>query len=243
MNPHPRFLDEARARESRLVASAERLVQDSITGEESVLRQEWRVRLMGDPGLSHDELRAVIHPSCDVGENVLEKRFIRGGVEGPWTVHDSSDRLDEVLGMIPAEAAAFCPRLCELRGLAAEAERAREKQAAAERSEREASRERLARAGRFRATFARMLAGSDANRVLAGRWEAHVEAFRKAAWEGEAPPLARLLSDPEFRETGDAVYDSRTVPAAAKAMRSHLARWESLVGTASAGTGSSLAQP
>jgi len=224
---NPRALAEARAREDALIAWRERRRDCPETGAPGILRDEWRIRLLGDPGLSYDEVRRVLLPACEVRENILEHRYIRRGAVEPWTIHDVADNVDELLGCIPGDAVALLPRLIELRGDAAAAEKARLAILEQTRLAEAAADEKRRRDRAHWLAWGRMQReGSERNQKLAAEWVAYVERVRAGMWaeEGEGR-LAWLLTDAGFRASADAVYAATTIPGIARAIKAHLKTW------------------
>lgn len=224
MNMHPRFIEEARVRAETLVAWSERESCDPETGAPGVLRKEWRLRELGDPGVSYDEVHAEFRR---VGEYVLDMRYIRRGKDEGWRMFDTCDCIDDLLAAVDDGATALHPRLLELRGQWAESARATAK--ALEAARQKAADEKAKREREHRCAMAmRRLRENPRQAELITRWDAHVEKVR-AEWDMPKYPGPLLSERPEFRETGMVVYQLDTQPGIIKAMKVHLARWEAYV--------------
>lgn len=216
-----RCLKDAEARANTLVAWRERRSMDPMTAEEGVLRDEWRIRELGDPGLSYDQVRAMLLPAVEVREQILEHRYIRRGTEEPWTLFDVADAVDDLLNLIPPSAVAVSPRLLEMRGEWAAAEAERTRQLEEKRAAELALEEKRAKERRSREAFRRMAEGSEYNRALAAWWNAHVEMVN-----GDPELQERLCVDREFLKTADPVFAAETVPAKARAIKAHRNAWQ-----------------
>lgn len=208
-----------------ILAYRERESWHPETGVLGILRDEWRIARREDIGDSFLRFR---FGTAYVGQSyVLLHRYIRRGTEEAWECVDVSDDPLALMSNVDDRATPVDPVFadyCRMR----DEQRAREKaQQEAEEAERRERERRRVRREQSEEAFRRMLQGAPRNRELAERWNAHVERL--------APRAEELAQDAAFRATYDAVIAAVDVPSKARAIREHLAKWDSLSASARPG--------
>ena len=202
-----------------VVAFAERVSADPETGEEGVLRDEWRVRTVGKVGeaalvAQFGEDWRSIRPFAS---HVLEHRYIRRGVEEPWSPADLGNDRRAALEYIDDKATPIDPVLLDI-----QEGRAKYRQGSravfAEALARETDERRLETEGKreaSRAAFERLRAGKDA--VWADRWNQFA-----ASHQGDKAYVKNAAEDPELMRLYDEAMLATTVPKKKAAIRRFL---------------------
>lgn len=190
------------------------------TGEDGIIREEWRVLRASD--IPYGELRAALHDRAAASEYVLQHRYIRYGEDRGWEYSDGfRDRLG-ALGGIDREAVPADSddgrALADIQRMRREREAEERLKAEGERKAQEAANGRRERKEASQAAFRRMMA-STRYEPLARAWNAAVERVR--AWPPDAQE--RLKGDEGVRELQRQVIEATMVPAKAKAIRACLA--------------------
>lgn len=206
----------------RIVAFLERHRDDPMTGEPGILRDEWRVEKVPPA-----ELEELYRRGASVRGSIgLYHRYIRRGVEEPWTLFDVYANRKAALDSIDWSAtpvAADLTRMHVKRQAKAVAD-----QTARERRDAAAARD-MKLAGlrkQSSAAFDRMLASSNERyQQLALSWNDIVRGFQslpKAQRE-------RLRKNHEFKMLHDAVIEATTIPAKAKAIAAFMKQGRAFV--------------
>jgi len=199
-----------------LVAYKERVSCDPISGAQGILRDEWRVRLVADfdPADLTDAWGFDWRRYSPFAGFVLEHRYIRRGVEEPWTPFQSTNEYAQAFGHIPDKAVFLCPVFQELErsrlaALAKASEEAEEKV----RKEVELRHAREDRAA-SQAAFKRM-------------WNSPKYAKWARAWndfnQRHASDATRISENVEAMSAYQAVIAAKIVPTKAKAIKQFLA--------------------
>lgn len=192
-----------------LVAYRERASTDPHSGEQGILRHEWSVWLVKD--FNPDTLSAAWGPDWRrSATHVLVHRYIRRGVEEPWTPFQSANDFSHALEYVDDDAVAVHP---ELKKLQAKRLAYRQEQEAKKRQEIE-RRQAAEQKGRSEAAFMKMAAKDPG---LAGQWNAFMAEHNSPA-EQHA-----FLDDPEFMRLYKDVFDAETIPTKKRSIKAFLA--------------------
>lgn len=198
-----------------IVAYKERESADPETGEPGILRKEWRVRKVKD--FAPEELDAAFGPDWrryrPFAEYVLEMRYIRRGVEEPWTPHSAANTFEQALESVDSGAIPVHPKAKKLEE---EREEYRREEAAKAEEKRLAeieAEERRRKKERSEATF-RKMSESPKFAPWATRWNDFIAKHR-----GDKDYLESAQANEGFMRAYNAVVEAQTVPAKAKAIR------------------------
>lgn len=204
---------EQETRSVSIVAYRERDSTDPMTGEEGILRDEWRVR-----GVSEFKDRVLAeawgtkwrrwHPFAS---HVLEHRYIRRGLEEPWTPFEPANSFEQALACI-GEATPCCEALRALQELRKEEEDKRLAEAERIRKLALEEEDRAYHKRRAQAAFERLSESRDA--IWAERWHAFI-----ARHAGDEEFKAKAERDPKFMALYQAAMEAETVPSKRKAIR------------------------
>lgn len=212
---------KAKPSAAKIVAYAEREVPDPETGKPGVLREEWRIRPIGQ--FSPEELSEIFgapeYRGRPFAKYILEHRYVRRGAEEVWRPTQMANTIDDALQDIEARAVAVHPGLKKIQEgrVTAEAERKAEREV---REKDEAKRAALKeRRDASRAAFARLRA-SKQGKPVAEEWLA-----LHARRVDDAEYLKKGKADAEYMEKYRAAVEATAVPAKRKLMREFLA-WE-----------------
>jgi hypothetical protein len=188
-----------------IAAYRERASADPLTGEDGVLRVEWRVRPVGD--FTSEALAAAWGPDwrrfSPSAEFVLEQRYVRRGVEEPWAPFQTAGSREAALGYIDDRATAVDPELIALQAKRRDyQEQQRAKVEAQQRKATEQAELRLHR-DRAQAAFVKLAKSKDG--ALAERWNSFM-----STRQGEQTAFA---NDAKFMALYKAASEAETVPA------------------------------
>lgn len=198
-----------------LVAYKERIAPDPMSGAQGMLRDEWRVRLVTDfdPADLTDAWGLDWRRYSPFAGFVLEHRYIRRGVEEPWTPFQSTNEYAQAFGYIPDKAVFLCPVFQELeRGRLAELAQAREEAEEKARKDEEAQQARKDREA-SKAAFERMW-DSPKFTQWAHAWNAFIQRH--------ATDAERISANAEVMSAYQAVIAAKTVPTKARAVKEFL---------------------
>jgi len=206
----------------KLAACLERESCDPITGELGILRKEFRVDLISDWGYEalQNAWGSTWQRHSPFATHLLATRYIRRGVEEPWTPFNSANSFEHALEYIDDKATPLCSELYNLQKLraeaAAEAARLKVEQREAEYAREEQDRLRAA----SEAAWVRLRDGSPVGSELCSRWNTAVRVcLDRAGHDSEFKARVTEL----FRSLHDAVIFATKVPAKRKAIKAALA--------------------
>ena len=185
-----------------IVAYAEKESWDPQTGEQGVLRDEWRIRSVTD--FTREELEAAWGPDWRIykpyASHVLEHRYIRRGVEEPWEPRDSANSFQQALEGVDNRATPVAKGLVniqEKRNTYRDQTNAKEK---ADAEKQAAASERAHHKRRSQAAFEKLLAGKAA--VWARSWNEWMKSHQDRRDE--------FKDDPEFMRLYTEANDSES---------------------------------
>lgn len=200
-----------------IAAYMDRESSDPMTGATGTLRDEWRVRLVSD--FNPEALSAAWgsgwRRSAPEASHVLEHRYVRRGVEEPWTPFQSANSSLQALQYIDDKATAVD---AELKDLQAKRRAHQEKQRAEAEEKRQKVREQEEREQhqeKAQAAFIKLAKSKDA--ALTDRWNAFMSAHNSPS-EQHA-----FLDDPTFMKFYKAASEAETVPAKRRSIKEFLA--------------------
>lgn len=202
----------------KIDAYLERESADPMTGEEGILRNEWRIKKVTPD--DYQRIHEWFGEKSVPGQYILEHRYIRRGTEEPWTITDMEDHAENLMGVIDKNATAVSPRMktakekWETNRLEKEKIQQGKRIAEDKRVEDKRIREESDSA------FDRMLKSPNPKfQQLAKDWNAmHVRLNQDKEF------LNKAINDKEFRAAYDPILKTTKVPEKAKAMREFLAK-------------------
>ena len=196
---------------------------DRETASGTRLRDEWRVREVRD--FAPEALVAAWgsdwHSYRPGASHVLEHRYIRDGVEEPWTPHQAANSEEQALQEVPDRVGdvALDPYLIELRELRKQAAAGHKRQVDLKKEQELEASERRSQRKRSEDAFERMRTSRTGKGAeWATKWNVFVQAHRD-----DAEYRDRAAKDAGYMERYRAVFDAESVPSKQKAIREFLA--------------------
>lgn len=199
-----------------MIAYHEHSAPDPMSGAAGMLRQEWRIQPVQDFDSAElrDAFGNLVWATCNPPTHVLMHRYVRRGVEEPWTLYEHGTSHDMLLGYVPDNAIATLPALRELqkcRAQTRETKRLDDELRAQLRAEKET---RLRKRDRSQAAFLRLRNSKD------GEWAKQWNLYCSSADVDEQKRVAGSL---DLMRLYHAAMDAETVPTKRSAIKRFLA--------------------